>query len=443
MINSIPVNEFVNRRIALAEKMKDNSVAIIPAAQELTRSRDTEFAFRQNSDFHYLTGFPEPDAYLIIEKMDGVHASTLVCRVKDKSAEIWHGRRIGKEQAVKSFEMHRAFDTTELNETIKDAINNKSTLYFAQGEYDYADDLVFNTMHELRMGPKKGWSAPTEMLDIRPLVHNMRLFKSEAEISVMREAGKISAAAHKRAMQFSAAQTKQNLPVFEYQLEAEIHHHYAMNKARHPAYGTIVGGGENACILHYTENQDEVKSGDLVLIDSGCELEGYAADITRTWPVNGKFSEEQKAIYNVVLNAQQAVLDAISPTASLKSITNASIQAVTEGLVALGILSGDVDELIKDNAHRAFYMHGCSHWIGLDVHDVGDYNQAGAERSLEPGMVFTVEPGIYIDSEANCDAKWHGIGVRIEDDILITKNGYENLTESVPKTVEEIEAIFS
>ncbi len=442
MKSTVPVTEFINRRNALAAQMKDYSVAIFPAAQELTRSRDTEFSFRQNSDFHYLCGFPEPDAYLIIEKEDGITATTLVCRVKDKSAEIWHGRRIGKEQAVEQFMVDRAFDTTELNETIKNAINGKTSLYFAQGEYDYADELIFNTLHTLRMGPKKGWSAPTEILDVRNIVHNQRLFKSEAEIAIMRRAGKISAEAHQRAMQFSAQQIKQGLPVFEYQLEAEIHHHFAMNGARHPAYGTIVGGGENACILHYTENQDEVKPGDLVLIDSGCELEGYAADITRTWPVNGKFSEEQKAVYNVVLEAQLAVLDAISKEASLKSITNVSIRKVTEGLVKLGILKGDIDELIHNNAHRAFYMHGCSHWIGLDVHDVGDYNQAGAQRKLEPGMVFTIEPGIYIDSEADCDSKWHGIGVRIEDDILITEDGYENLTIDVPKTVDEIEALF-
>lgn len=452
---TIPMTEFVARRNALLEQMKPNSVAIFPASRELTRSRDTEFPFRQDSDFFYLTGFPEPNAYLIVEKLSDAAVgaeqqsiSTLVCRVKDKTAEIWQGRRIGKDKAKTDYLFDQTADETELADTIQNAINNKSTLYFAQGEYDYADELVFDTLNTLRMGPKKGWSAPTELLDVRPIVHNMRLFKSDAEIEVMRQAGKISADAHKRAMRFAAEQSKNNKPVTEFQLEAEIHHHFAMNGARHPAYGTIVGGGENACILHYTENQDEIKSGDLVLIDSGCELQGYAADITRTWPVNGKFSPEQRAIYDIVLDAQQAVLDAISPDASLKSLTQISVRKVTEGLVQLGILKGNVDELIEQNAHRAFYMHGLAHWLGLDVHDVGDYNQAGAQRGLQPGMIFTVEPGIYIDSEADCDSKWHGIGVRIEDNILITdaakNNGqfYDNLTQDVPKDADEIEALM-
>lgn len=452
---TIPMNEFASRRAALLEQMKPNSVAIFPASRELTRSRDTEFPFRQDSDFFYLTGFPEPNAYLILEKLSDAAVgaeqqtiSTLVCRVKDKTAEIWQGRRIGKERAKVDYLFDATADETELAETVQTAINNKSTLYFGQGEYDYADKLVFDTLHTLRMGPKKGWSAPTELLDVRPIVHNMRLFKSSAEIDVMRRAGKISAAAHTRAMQFAAKQHAQNEAVTEYQLEAEIHHHFAMNGARHPAYGTIVGGGENACILHYTENQDEIKSGDLVLIDSGCELEGYAADITRTWPVNGTFSPEQKAIYDIVLDAQLAVLDAISPEASLKTLTDVSVRKVTEGLVSLDILKGDVDELIENNAHRAFYMHGLAHWLGLDVHDVGDYNQAGAQRGLQPGMIFTVEPGIYIDSEADCDPKWHGIGVRIEDNILITEASqnsgkhYENLTADVPKTTAEIEELM-
>lgn len=453
---SIPMSEFVSRRDRLLEQMKPNSVAVFPASRELTRSRDTEFPFRQDSDFFYLTGFVEPNAYLILEKQGATSddaepetTTTLVVRVKDKAAEIWQGRRVGKDLAKTLYQFDYTADETELQQTIQDAINNKKSLYFGQGEYDYADELVFDTLHTLRMGPKKGWSAPTEILDVRPIVHNMRLFKSDAEIDLMRQAGQISADAHARAMKFAANQHKAGQAVTEYQLEAEIHHHFAMRGARYPAYGTIVGGGENACILHYTENQDDIKSGDLVLIDSGCELQGYAADITRTWPVNGTFSDEQKAIYDIVLRAQVAVLDAISPQATLKSLTQVSVKVVTEGLVELGILTGDVDELIENNAHRAFYMHGLAHWLGLDVHDVGDYNQAGAQRGLEPGMVFTVEPGIYIDSEADCDPKWHGIGVRIEDNILIVDSSksdageyYENLTADVPKTIEAIEALM-
>lgn len=439
----IASTEFAQRRASFAQTMADNSVAVFPAAKELTRSRDTEFAFRQNSDFYYLTGFPEPDAWLIIEKSDDIVASTLVCRVKDKLAEIWHGRRIGKDAAKADFLFDQTADETELHQVLHNALNNKQTLYWAQGEYADADNRVFDLLTELRGAPKKGWNAPTEIVDPRPVVHNMRLIKSEAEIEVMRQAGVISANAHKRAMQFSARQIAAGKTVTEYQLEAEIHHEFAMNGARHPAYGTIVGSGENACILHYTENESDIAPADLVLIDAGCELQGYAADITRTFPAGGKFSEAQKAIYQLVLSTQEQVLANIKPGTNLKALTDLSVRLITEGLVELGILSGDVDQLIADNAHRAYYMHGLAHWLGLDVHDVGDYNQKGAQRPLEAGMVFTVEPGIYIDANSDCDPKWHGIGVRIEDNILITKDGSENLTVSVPKSVAEIEALMS
>jgi len=443
MPSLIPNSEFVARRTEFLQQMESNSVAVFCAAKELTRSRDTEFPFRQNSDFQYLTGFPEPDAWLILEKTDKGCESTLVCRVKDKTAEIWHGRRIGKDTAKQQFEFDCTRDETELHKTLFDAVNNKQTLYWAQGESLDADERVFALLSELRTGPKKGWNAPTQILDWRPIVHHMRLFKSGHEIAVMRKAGQISAAAHSRVMEFTATQVANGQPVFEYQLEAEIHHHFAMNGARHPAYGTIVGAGENACILHYTENRDEAKRGDTVLIDAGCELEGYAADITRTFPISGKFTPEQKAIYELVLCTQQTVLEHIKPGTTLKALTQLSVKCITQGLVDLGILEGEVDKLIEDNAHRAYYMHGLAHWIGLDVHDVGDYNQAGAERPLQPGMVFTVEPGIYIDTESNCDSKWQGIGVRIEDNILITEDGFENLTKDVPKTVEAIESLMA
>ena len=444
MISNKPVSqdEYDQRRQRLIAQLPDNSVVVIPAANISYRNNDADYAFRQNSDFFYLTGFAEPDAWLVLEKNAEGTKSSLVVRVKDKAAEIWHGRRIGKDKAKQVFEFAQTFDETELHRALFDAINNKQTLYWAQGDNLKADEIILALLSELRTGPKKGWNAPTQLLDWRPVVHNMRLFKSDAEIAVMRRAGEISAEAHERAMRFSAKQIANQLPVFEYQLEAEIHHHFAMNGARHPAYGTIVGAGENACILHYTENQDEAKSGDLVLIDAGCELQGYADDITRTFPISGKFSSEQKEIYELVLHTQQTVIEAIKPGTNLKALTELSVRCITEGLVELGILEGEVDQLIEDNAHRAYYMHGLAHWIGLDVHDVGDYNQAGAERPLESGMVFTVEPGIYIDSESKCDSKWHGIGVRIEDNILITKDGYENLTQGVVKTVEDIENLM-
>jgi len=443
MPNIIPNSEFVSRRNRFIAQMENNSVAILPAASELTRSRDTEFPFRQNSDFWYLSGFPEPDAWLILEKTEKEVSSKLVCRVKDKMAEIWQGRRIGKDKAKEQFEFDATYDETELHDALFGAVNNKTTLYWAQGENTEADDRIWALLSELRTGPKKGWNAPTQILDLRPIVHHMRLFKSAKEIEVMAKAGQISADAHKRAMTFSANQIDSASTLNEYHLEAEIHHHFAMNGAKHPAYGTIVGSGENACILHYTENDDVIQSDELVLIDAGCELEGYAADITRTFPAGGKFNAEQKAIYELVLATQETVLENIKPGTSLKALTDISVRHITKGLVELGILEGDIEELIKNQAHRAFYMHGLAHWIGLDVHDVGDYNQAGAERPLQAGMVFTVEPGIYIDSSSDCDSKWHGIGVRIEDNILITDTGFKNLTEAVPKSVADIESLMA
>lgn len=439
----IPNSEFVSRRNRMLAQMEPNSVAIFPAANEVTRSRDTEFPFRQNSDFQYLTNFPEPDAWLILEKSDDASRSILVCRVKDKVAEIWQGRRIGSEVAKEQFNFDETYDDTNLHQALFGAINNKNVLYWAQGESEQNDKRIFDLMSELRTGPKKGWNAPIHIFDPRPIVHEMRLFKSPQEIEVMKVAGKISSRAHQRAMTFAAKCNKNEMPVSEFQLEAEIHHEFAMSGAKHPAYGTIVGGGENACILHYTENSDVIKQGDLVLIDAGCELQGYAADITRTWPVSGRFSKEQQAIYELVLNTQVSVIEAIKPGTTLKALTELSVQLITEGLVELGILKGDVAQLIADNAHRAYYMHGLAHWLGLDVHDVGDYNQAGAQRPLQAGMVFTIEPGIYIDSSADCDPKWHGIGVRIEDNILITETGFENLTADAPKSLEQIEALMN
>ncbi|GHB59163.1 Xaa-Pro aminopeptidase [Psychrosphaera saromensis] len=442
-MNRIAFSEFKQRREQLLAQLSDNCVVVITAAKEVTRSRDTEYGFRQNSDFHYLTGFPEPDAWLILEKIGGVSKSTIVCRVKDKAAEIWQGRRIGKALAKQEYLFDESASLDELDQVLQNAVNDKQTLYWAQGEDFAVDETVFALLAQLRASVRKGLSAPDQQIDIRPLLHEMRLVKSASEIKVMQQACEISASAHTRAMLFSAQQIKQQHIVTEYQLEAEIHHHFAMHNARYPAYGTIVGSGDNACILHYTENKDPINPDDLVLIDAGCELQGYAADITRTFPVSGQFSPEQKAIYQLVLDTQQAVFTAIKPGATLKQLTDLSIEVITNGLIELGILHGELNTLIEEDAHRAYYMHGLSHWLGLDVHDVGLYNLNGEPRPLKEGMVFTVEPGIYIDAESECDPKWHGIGVRIEDNIVITQDGFENLTHAVPKTIEEIEKLMA
>ncbi|WP_462164405.1 Xaa-Pro aminopeptidase [Pseudoalteromonas xiamenensis] len=433
----IEIAEFVQRRARLLAQMKPNSIAVVPAAREVTRSRDTEFPFRQDSDFFYLTGFKEPDALLVLTKSrEGETQSILFCRNKDKVAEIWHGRRLGYEAAKTTLRFDETYPLSSLDDKLLELLNLKRVLYFAQGTYADFDEQVWGLISTLRGAPKKGYRAPEIIRDIRTLVHEMRLFKSPAELDVMRKAAQISAAAHIRAMQFS----KPNAT--EFQLEAEIHHHYAMNGARHPAYGTIVGSGNNANILHYTENSDVLKSGDLVLIDSGCELEGYAADITRTFPVNGTFSDAQKAIYNLVLDAQLAAFEHVKPGGTLVAANQSAMQVMTKGLISLGILKGTVDELMESQACKAFYMHGLGHWLGLDVHDVGEYKQDEKDRPFEQGMVLTIEPGLYFDEDAEVPNEFKGIGVRIEDDLLVTATGYDVLTKDVPKTVADIEAIM-
>ncbi|ATC93812.1 Xaa-Pro aminopeptidase [Pseudoalteromonas tunicata] len=429
------MSEFIQRRARLLASMEPNSIAIIGAAKEKTRSRDTEYAFRQDSDFFYLTGFNEPDAVLVLAP-DLAEPCTLFCRAKDKMAEIWSGRRLGPEQAQIQLGFNHADSLDGLEDKLLALINGHPTLYFAQGNDGQFDDLIWQCINTLRNGPKRGFKAPHTIKDVRSLVHEMRLFKSDAELALMQEAANISSKAHIRAMQFAKAGAT------EYQLEAEIHHHYAMNGARHPAYGTIVGSGDNANILHYTENSSVLVDGDLVLIDSGCELQGYAADITRTFPVNGRFSAPQKQLYQLVLDAQLAALEVVKPGNTLKMVGDAAINVLTQGMISLGLLQGDLDELISKQAYKAFYMHGVGHWLGLDVHDVGDYKQDEKDRPFEPGMVLTVEPGLYVAADAIAPEQFKGIGIRIEDDVVVTQTGHIVLTALVPKTIAEIEAIM-
>ncbi|PCC11973.1 Xaa-Pro aminopeptidase [Pseudoalteromonas sp. JB197] len=431
----IQKSEFKARRERLLAKMDSNSVAIIPAASEVTRSRDTHYAFRQDSDFFYLTGFNEPDAVLVLAPNSDT-PSTLFCLNKDKLAEVWHGRRIGFEKAKNEYLFDATHELSELSEQLFNLLNGKAVLYYAQGAYSAFDGRVFSLLNTLRSAPKKGDTAPSTIKDIRLLIHEMRLFKSPSEINIMRAGCEISAQGHVRAMCFAHSGAT------EYQLEAELHHHYAMHGARHPAYGTIVGSGDNANILHYTQNSDALKSGDLVLIDSGCELQGYAADITRTFPVNGKFSPEQAALYNIVLKAQEVAFAEIKPGGYMSHANALAMEVMTQGLLDLGILTGDFDELMAKGACKEYYMHGLGHWLGLDVHDVGDYKLNNAERAFEPGMVLTIEPGLYISEDSNAPQKYRGIGIRIEDNLLVTPSGYENLTLSAPKTISDIEALM-
>ncbi|MDO6465831.1 Xaa-Pro aminopeptidase [Pseudoalteromonas carrageenovora] len=431
----IDKSEFKARRERLLAQMDANSVAIIPAASEVTRSRDTEYAFRQDSDFLYLTGFNESDAVLVLSNNSDI-PSTLFCLDKDKLAEIWHGRRIGFDKAKSDYLFDEAYPLSELNDKLVTMLNEKDAIYFAQGAYPSFDTKVFSLLGTLRSGSRKGLKAPSAIKEIRGLIHEMRLFKSPSEVNIMREGCEISARGHMRAMRYS------HPGATEFQLEAELHHHYAMNGAPHPAYGTIVGSGDNANILHYTQNSDVLKDGDLVLIDSGCELQGYAADITRTFPVNGQFSEPQAALYNIVLKAQEVACEEVKPGGFMSHANKRAMQVMTQGLLELGILTGDFDELMAKGACKEYYMHGLGHWLGLDVHDVGDYKQNNVERAFEPGMVLTIEPGLYISEDSNAPQQYKGIGIRIEDNLLITESGHENLTLSVPKTINDIEILM-
>ncbi|CAI0859854.1 Xaa-Pro aminopeptidase [Serratia proteamaculans] len=430
--------EFNNRRQALLAKMAPASAAIIFSAPEATRSADTEYPYRQNSDFWYLTGFNEPGAVLILVKSDETHNhSVLFNRVRDLTAETWFGRRLGQEAAPATLGVDRALPFDEINDQLPLLLNGLDVIYHAQGQYDYADQILFAALDKLRKGFRQNLQAPATLTDWRPWLHEMRLFKSSEEMVIMRRAGEISALAHTRAMQ------KCRPGMFEYQLEAEIHHEFTRFGARYPSYNTIVGGGDNACILHYTENESELRDGDLVLIDAGCEYKGYAGDITRTFPVNGKFSRPQRAVYDIVLASLQRALEMFKPGISIRVVNDEVVRIMITGMVELGILKGEVEQLIAEQAHRPFYMHGLGHWLGLDVHDVGHYGTPDRDRTLEPGMVLTVEPGLYIAPNADVPEEYRGMGIRIEDDILITATGIENLTASVVKDADAIEALMA
>lgn len=429
--------EFVRRRQALLAKMAPASAAVFFAAPEATRSNDSEYPFRQNSDFWYFTGFNEPEAVLVLIKSAESHThSVLFNRVRDVTAEIWFGRRLGQDAAQEKLSVERALPYDALSEQLPQLLNGLDVVYHAQGLYAHADKQLFAALEKLRGGSRQNLSAPATITDWRPWVHEMRLFKSSAELAMLREAGRISALAHTRAMQ----QCRPGM--YEYQLEGEIQHEFNRHGARFPSYNTIVGSGENGCILHYTENESEMRDGDLVLIDAGCELQGYAGDITRTFPVNGKFTAPQRAVYDIVLASLYKALELFRPGTSIREVNAEVVRIMVTGLVELGVMNGDVETLIAEQAHRQFYMHGLSHWLGLDVHDVGFYGNE-RDRVLEPGMVLTVEPGLYIAPDADVPVQYRGIGIRIEDDIIITGEGNENLTDTVVKDPDDIEALMA
>ena len=425
--------EIILRREKLLAQMVPNSVALFFAAPEVTRSNDTHYPYRQNSDFWYFTHFAEPESVLaVIKQQDNSARYVLFNRKKDPLAETWTGYRLGQQAALASIFVDEAYLFDEIDTILPDLLNGKTAIYHADQLYQYADKIVKQVQTTLRQGGRLNLVAPSSIIDWRPIVHEMRMFKSDFEMQLLRKACKISAEAHVRAMQKCAPS------MYEYQLEAEILHEFAWHGARFPSYNTIVGGGNNGCILHYENNSEQLKDGDLVLIDAGCEYQYYAGDITRTFPINGKFNQAQREIYDIVLASQYQAIHLLKPGTSIKDVNDQVVRTMVMGLVKLGIMQGDVDNLITNKAYLEFYMHGLGHWLGIDVHDVG----SGRDRILEPGMVLTVEPGLYINKDADVPDCYKGIGIRIEDNILITESGNEVLTADVPKEPEQIEKLM-
>lgn len=434
----ISKKEFARRRQRLMEHMDADSIAIVPSAKEIVRNRDVEYAFRQDSDFYYLTGFNEPDAVLVILPGREHGEYVVFCRERDPTMELWNGYRAGPEGVCKEYGADDAFPVGDIDEILPGLIEGREKAYYAMGRHAEFDQKVMRWINTIRDKVRSGAHPPGEFVDLDHILHDMRLFKSASELRVMREAAQISTRAHRRAMTSCESGMK------EYQLEAEYIHEFMQAGARLPAYNSIVGGGKNACILHYTENAAVLKDGDLVLIDAGCELDYYAADITRTFPVNGKFNKEQKALYELVLKSQLAAIDLIKPGNHWNQPHDITVKIITEGLIKLGLLKGEVDELIEKESYKEFYMHRTGHWLGMDVHDVGDYKVGDEWRVLEPGMVLTIEPGIYVAVDnKNVAKKWRGIGIRIEDNVVVTRKGHEVLTDSAPKTVTDIEALMA
>jgi Xaa-Pro aminopeptidase len=440
MENPMPISqkEFQQRRQELMNHMESNSIAIVHAAAPVLRNGDTEFRYRQDSDLHYLSGFDEAHSVLVLIPGREQGQCLLFCQERDPLKELWNGKLLGPEAAITQLGMDDAFPIGDIDDILPGLIEGRERVYYAMGKDEQFDHRVMEWVKVVRKKVRSGVHSPGEFLVLDHLLHEMRLFKSKAELDLMREAGQIAARAHRRAMQVARP------GMYEYEVEAEFMHEFFRCGCRAPAYTSIVAGGANACILHYIDNDQELRDGDLLLIDAGCEFQHYASDITRTFPVNGKFNPEQKAIYELVLKAQLAAIEQVKPGNAWNLPHDTTVRVITAGLVELGLLQGDVDDLIQNGAYRDFYMHRAGHWLGMDVHDVGDYKIDGHWRELEPGMVLTVEPGIYISANnTKVEARWRGIGVRIEDDVAVTRNGYEVLTAALPKTVSDIESLMA
>ncbi|MEO8331883.1 MAG: Xaa-Pro aminopeptidase [Gallionella sp.] len=427
---------YAERRTRLLKQMQ-HGIAIIPTAPEMLRNADTHYDYRHDSNFYYLSGFTEPDAVLVlIAGQDTPPQSILFCRDKDPEREVWDGYRVGPDAAREQFAFDTTYPIAQLDEKLAELMGNQSVLFYPLGSDAAWDQRILKLRGAVQAKVRSGIRAPDEIRDVRALLNEMRLFKDAHELDIMRRAAAISTAAHRRAMRYTRPDQ------FEYQIEAELLHEFCAHGARHPAYTSIVAGGTNACVLHYVGNNAKLKDGDLLLIDAGCEVGGYASDITRTFPINGKFSAAQKDVYEIVLTAQAAAIAAALPNHAWDEPHNAALRVLAQGFIDLKLCHGSVDEVLEKESYKRFYMHRTGHWLGMDVHDVGEYKLGGNWRALQPGMVLTVEPGCYIRPADDVPLALWNIGIRIEDDVVITAKGNEVLTQAAPKSVADIEELM-
>lgn len=425
---------FAQRRARLLDQIGEG-VALVPTAPERTRNRDSNYLYRHDSYFYYLTGFPEPEAALVL--VGGEQPKSLLfCRTKDVEREIWDGYRYGPEAAAEAFVMDEAFPIGMIDEKLVELLANRPALYYSFGYDADWDKRVIEALNRVRAQARSGAHAPTEMRDARAVLDEMRLVKDAYEVEQMRRAGAIASAAHRRAMRAASPER------WEYEVEAELLYEFRRHGAQAPAYQPIVAGGANACILHYIENNQQLRAGDLLLIDAGCEFGSYASDITRTFPVSGRFSAAQRDVYEIVLAAQAAAIAEVAPGKPWDAPHEAALRTLVQGMRDLKLLEGEVDGILESGAYRRFYMHRTGHWLGMDVHDAGEYKIGGAWRPLQPGMTLTVEPGFYIRAADDIPEALWDIGIRIEDDALVTQSGCEILTADAPKHIEEIEALM-
>ena len=428
--------EFARRRRTIMEEMGEGSIAILPAAPVRARNRDVEYPYRQDSDFYYVTGYEEPEAVAVLLPKRKRGEFVLFCRERDPEMELWNGARSGLEGACADFGADDAFPIGDIDDILPGLLENKPRVYYAMGYYSDFDQRMIGWVNRVRTRSKAGVSSPAEFVALDNVLHEMRLVKSRAELRAMTRAMEISSGAHLRAM--GACRPGMT----EYEIEAELNYEFMRGGSRRAAYPSIVAGGANACVLHYIENRDTLRDGDLLLIDAGAEYDYYAADITRTFPVNGRFSKTQRALYDIVLEAQEAAIEQVKPGNHWNAPHEAAVEVLAQGLVALGLIKGRASTVIKKGRYRKFYVHRTGHWLGMDVHDVGDYKIEGEWRVLEPGMVMTVEPGLYVaPGDKQVARKWWNTGIRIEDDVLVTRTGNKVLTAGVPKSAEDIEAI--